>query len=108
MIIKETEPEAYANPVLTQKVTRDTPLKEWLVDYSGRKFEAERARLKDETGHEVDWDGSVTVEIIVETMMHEFPEFLMAVAEENFIRGYRQAFADAEKGMEMANAEQQI
>ena len=106
MIITEKESEAYANPVLAEKVTKDTPLKEWLVDYSGRKFDAERARLKAETGREVEWDDSVTVEIIVETMMHEFPEFLMAVAEENFIRGYRQAFTDIETGMEMANAEQ--
>ena len=31
----------------------------------------------------------------------------MAIAEENFIRGYRQAFVDTETGMEMANAEQE-
>jgi hypothetical protein len=31
----------------------------------------------------------------------------MALAEENFIRGYRQAFVDVEAGMEMANAEQE-
>jgi hypothetical protein len=27
-------------------------------------------------------------------MANEFPEFLMAVAEENWIRGYQQAFDD--------------
>jgi len=107
MIIAEKESEAYANPDLTKKVQKDTPLKEWLVDYTGRKYQAERARCKAETGKEFEWDGSVTVEMIVETMMSDFPEFLMAVAEENFIRGYRQAFVDTEAGMEMANAEQE-
>ena len=108
MIIKETEPEAYANPALTEQVVKDTPLKEWLVNYTGQKFEAERARYNAETGNQFEWDGKVTVEMIVETMMSDFPEFLMAVAEENFIRGYRQALADTETGMEMVNAEQQI
>jgi hypothetical protein len=108
MIITEKESEAYANPVLTEPVAKDTPLKEWLVNYTGRKFEAERARYKAETGSQFEWDGNVTVEMIVETMVSDFPEFLMAVAEENFIRGYRQALADTETGMEMVNAEQQI
>jgi hypothetical protein len=107
MIVTEKESPAYANPDLISEVEKDTPLKEWLVDYTGRKYQAERARYKVETGKEFEWDGSVTVEMIVETIMNEFPEFLMAVAEENFIRGYRQAFADTEAGMEMANAEQE-
>ena len=40
-------------------------------------------------------------------MATEFPEFVLAVAEENFIRGYRQAFTDMEAGMELANAQVQ-
>jgi hypothetical protein len=108
MIINETETKAYANPVLTEQVAKDTPLKEWLVNYTGQKFEAERARYNAETGNQFEWDGNVTVEMIVETMMSDFPEFLMAVAEENFIRGYRQALADTEAGMEMVDAERQI
>ena len=91
MIINETEPEAYANPALTEQVAKDTPLKEWLVNYTGQKFEAERARYNAETGNQFEWDGNVTVEMIVETVAKEFPEFLMVVAEENFIRGYEQA-----------------
>lgn len=106
MIITEKEAEEHVNPVLAQKVERDSPIKEWLVDYAGRQYQAELARFKAESGKDLEWDGNVTVEIIVETMLKEFPEFLMAVAEENFIRGYRQAFADMEAGMEMANAEQ--
>ena len=107
MIVTEKESAAHANPDLVKKVEKDTPLKEWLVDYTGRKFQAERARYKVDTGNEFEWDGNVTVEMIVEVMMSDFPEFLMAVAEENFIRGYRQAFADTEAGMELANAEKE-
>ena len=107
MIITEKDSKAYDNPDLVKNVEKDTPLKEWLVEYAGKKFETERQRFAAETGETFEWNGDVTVEMIVETIMSEFPEFLMAVAEENFIRGYRQAFIDTEVGMEMANAEQE-
>ena len=41
-------------------------------------------------------DGNVTVEMIVETLAEDFPEFTMAVAGENFLRGYHQALCDLE------------
>jgi hypothetical protein len=62
------------------KVEKDSELKEWLVDYVGNKEDPE--------------DGGVTVEMIVNTVAREFPEFLLLVAEENFIRGYDQALSD--------------
>ena len=65
---------------LAEVVSPDTKMKEWLVNYVGES-------------HNPDGDG-VTVEMIVTTMANEFPEFLMAVAEENWIRGYQQAFDD--------------
>jgi hypothetical protein len=34
---------------------------------------------------------TVTVDMAVQVFAAEFPEFLMAVAEENFLRGYQQA-----------------
>ena len=40
--------------------------------------------------------------MIVETMATEVPEFLMAVAEENWIRGYHQALNDVDVGQRMA------
>ena len=43
---------------------------------------------------------------LVETMSHEFPEFLMSVAEENFIRGYRQGVLDTDTGWGLLNVEQ--
>ena len=52
-------------------------------------------------------EDAVTVEMIVETMAKEFPEFLMAVAEENWIRGYHQALEDVEMGRKAAELEAQ-
>ena len=47
-------------------------------------------------GQEFKWDGSVTVEMVAELMIREFPDFMLAIAEENFMRGYRQALSDVE------------
>ena len=93
-----TEKREDASPILDQKVEPDSPIKEWLVDYSGRKYQAEIAKFKTETGKDFDWNGDVTVEIIIETLATEFPEFVMALAEENFIRGYQQALYDVDNG----------
>jgi hypothetical protein len=35
--------------------------------------------------------------MIVEVLAEEFPEFVLALAEENWIRGYRQALDDVER-----------
>ncbi len=70
------------NPTLKETVTKDSPLKEMFVNYVGKQLHPDRE--------------SVTVEDVVEVLSREFPEFLMVVAEENFIRGYQQAFADIE------------
>ena len=78
---------------LKQKVETDTEMKDWLVNYVGEK-------------HDPD-SGEVTVEMIVETMATEFPEFLMAVAEENWVRGYHQALHDVETGRNMAEEAEQ-
>ena len=74
--------ESHENPDLKAEVKKDTELKQWLVGYVGDKLKPE--------------DGSITVEMIVDVMAKEFPEFLLAVAEENFIRGYEQALTDVE------------
>jgi hypothetical protein len=83
------------NKTLKEEVQKDTPIKEWLVNYVGTEFLAEVEKIAAEKPEEtLEWDGSVTVEMIIELMAKEFPEFLMAVAEENFIRGYNQAMVD--------------
>ena len=103
MLIAESDREM--NPELMSKVEKSNILKEWLVDYVGNEFVAELTKAETEHNKKIDWDGNVTVEMIVDCMARDFPEFLLAVAEENFIRGYRQAFADIEAGKEMATSE---
>tara|TARA_R100000008_G_scaffold84177_1_gene70964 strand:+ start:190 stop:492 length:303 start_codon:yes stop_codon:yes gene_type:complete len=71
------------NPDLHANVEADSVLKSWLVNYVGDQQKPE--------------DGDVTVEMIVKTIAQEFPEFLLAVAEENWIRGYHQAMIDVEQ-----------
>ena len=71
------------NPVLKQNVGKDTELKEWLVNYVGEKKQPE--------------DGNVTVEMTLDVVAREFPEFVLSLAEENFVRGYYQAMMDIEE-----------
>ena len=71
-------------PTLQEVVTTDTELKEWLVNFVGES-------------HNPD-NGEVTGAMIVDTVAQQFPEFLMAVAEENWVRGYHQALDDVDAG----------
>ena len=72
------------NPDLLNPVVPDTTIKNWLVEYIGNKLQPE--------------DGEVTIEMVIKVMAAEFPEFLLPIAEENFIRGYKQALDDVEEG----------
>ena len=74
-----TEEEAHTNPLLGLVVHPESKLKEYLIEYVGTKFDNE----------------SVTVNMIAETLAEEFPEFTMAFAEENFLRGYQLGLDDA-------------
>ena len=73
----ELENEDLQNPVEPH-----TGLKELIVNYIGNCLQAE--------------DETVTVDMAVQVFAAEFPEFLMAIAEENFLRGYEQALTDIE------------
>ena len=91
--IEFTETVEDANEVLDEVVTPENELKTMLVNYVGEKQTP---------------DGDqVTVEMIVEQLATEFPEFVLAVAEENFIRGYQQALTDVEIGKKAWEEEQQ-
>lgn len=70
------------NPDLKSVVETNSPLKQYLVEYVGDALKPK--------------NGEVTTEMIIEVVSSEFPEFLLAVAEENFIRGYEQALVDVE------------
>jgi len=77
------------NPVLLEVPIPDTELKNWLVEYVGNQHGPS--------------NGDVTVEMIVETVSKEFPEFLLVVAEENFFRGYEQALVDLQESENLNN-----
>ena len=70
------------NKSLDETVSTDTELKNMIVDYVGAKTNPN--------------DDNVTTEMIVEVFATEFPEFLMVVAEENFLTGYQQGLDDIE------------
>ena len=83
MNTKEVNSEQTDQPSLAETVEKTTPIKEWLVEYVGEQHNPE--------------DEQVTVEMIVNTVADEFPEFLLVVAEENWIRGYHQALTDVDE-----------
>jgi hypothetical protein len=70
----------YKTEVLDQEVDQNSELKQMLVSYVGKKLDPK--------------DDLVTVSMIVEVMGEEFPEFVLAIAEENYLRGYEQAVSD--------------
>ena len=74
-----TEEDIKEKP-LEEIVLNEGPLKQLLVNYVGNKLQPE--------------DDSVTLEMVVNTVADEFPEFVLAVAEENFMRGYQQCLQD--------------
>ena len=74
----KTEEEIHTNPMLALAVNKDTDLKEYLVEYVGSKLDKEE----------------VTVNMIAEVLALDFPEFVFAFAEENFLRGYQLGLED--------------
>jgi hypothetical protein len=74
------------------EVVADNPMKSWLVDYVGQNYKPE--------------NGEATVELIVEALAQEFPDFVLVLAQENFIRGYQQALYDVDYGELRKNEEQ--
>ena len=82
------------NEELDMTLQPDTELKSWLVEYVGEKHQP--------------GDGEVTVGMVLDTVALEFPEFVLAVAEENFIRGYKQALTDADSATELLEQEKAL
>ena len=90
------------NTTLKEKVLPENPMKQWLVNYVGETYSMAVEKHNSEEQEKMEWDGNVTVEMIVESMSLEFPEFVMALAEENFIRGYDQALQDTIEGLKLS------
>lgn len=82
-----TENDIKTNP-LKQELTveketeQQKPLRNFLIQHTGRRVNPE--------------DDQVTLEMIIAVLADEFPEVVMALAEENFMRGYQQALQDVE------------
>ena len=79
--------EVEKNPALKEKVEKDTELKDMIVSYVGLKKKPE--------------NDEVTLEMVLEVVSEEFPDFVMPIAEENWIRGYQQALADVDEGQRL-------
>ena len=77
----KTEQEIHTNPMLAMSVEKDSELKSYLVEYVGLKLDIE----------------DVTVNMIAEVLAADFPEFVFAFAEENFLRGYQLGLDDANR-----------
>jgi len=77
------------SPELEKEVNTDSGLKTLVVNYIGDRLAAEE---------------DVTVDMAVQVFAAEFPEFLLAVAEENFLRGYQQALDDVEAAAQQQEA----
>lgn len=70
------------NPdLLKEVIPTESELKDIIVNYVGNKINPE--------------NDEVTVEDIVNVFAEQFPEFLLALAEENWINGYTQALNDS-------------
>lgn len=67
---------------LKEPVQPENGLKELVVNYVGNKLNPE--------------NDEVNIMMILEVFAEEFKEFLLPVAEENFIRGYQQAMSDVD------------
>ena len=70
------------NPdLLKEVIPTESELKDIIVNYVGNKINPE--------------NDEVTVEDIVNVFAEQFPEFLLVLAEENWINGYTQALNDS-------------
>ena len=68
-------------------VKNDTKLKELIINYVGEQLHPTTPE--------------VTVEDVVKIFADEFPEFLLVVAQENFLRGYALGIDDASQNKKL-------
>lgn len=77
---------------LNKEVKTESKLKELIVDYVGNKLNPE--------------SDVITVEQTIKIFAEEFPEFVLVIAEENWISGYTQALRDVEFTNNKSESEQ--
>ncbi len=83
--------EELKNGILSEVVVADGDLKETLVEYVGTKL----SPVNDE----------VTIEMVIDVLASEFPELVLAIAEENFLRGYSTGLTDSEHGFDCVKSQ---
>jgi len=66
--------------LLKKIIPSETELKEIIVNYVGKALNPEK--------------DDITIEQVIEVFAQEFPELLLAIAEENWVNGYTQALND--------------
>lgn len=64
------------------EIENNTPLKQLIVDFVGQQLKPE--------------NNEITIEQIAEVFSTQFPEFILSLAEENWINGYTQALNDVD------------
>ncbi len=74
---------------LNEEVKKSNELKTFVVEHVGSKLNPDNEE--------------VTLEMVVEVMAEEFPELMLCVAEENWVRGYQQALVDVDSGRKFMN-----
>ena len=79
----DTEHDIEKNEELTNEVQTGSELKDIIVNYVGTKKNPD--------------NNEVTLQLVLDTFSEEFPEFVLPLAEENFIRGYNQALFDVDE-----------
>lgn len=67
--------------LLEKEVEADSELKTFIVNYVGEKLNPE--------------NGLINIEMVIAVLAQDFPDVVLALAEENFIRGYTQGLEDA-------------
>ena len=67
---------------LKEVIPSDSELKDLIINYVGKTLNPDSEEI--------------TVEKIIEVFAKQFPEFLLTLAEENWINGYTQALKDTE------------
>ena len=72
---------------LNNQAEGGTEFRDFIVDYTGKKHNPE--------------NDEVTLEMIIDTLSEEFPEVVLFLSEENWVRGYKQALTDVEEGEKM-------
>tara|TARA_R110002124_G_scaffold89937_9_gene229795 strand:+ start:5439 stop:5705 length:267 start_codon:yes stop_codon:yes gene_type:complete len=76
-----SQQEDYGTGLLNRVVEVEGALKEYLVDYVGNKIKPE--------------NDEVTVHMVIQVLASEFPELVVSIIEENYLKGYQQGLDDA-------------